>query len=75
MLPVEQARDDPPVLDEKLIDPAERDAKVDIFLVIFGLPQFGHFTSSIELRVRTNSSKFWQQSLQANSNIGIEYSF
>jgi hypothetical protein len=52
-----------------LLDPFE--ANVEIFLVIFWLPQIGQLTSLMAFEERTSSSKDWLQSVHTNSNKGM----
>ena len=71
----------PPVLqDAALLEPKEYEppltleAKVEIFFLIFELPQDGQDTPSLAVALRTNSSKGWLHSVQMNSNKGIAVS-
>jgi hypothetical protein len=59
-------------LDELLL-PLIFDAKVEICLDTSALSQAGQITPSIELLLRTNSSKWVPQRSHINSNIGIFY--
>jgi hypothetical protein len=55
--------------------PELREAKVEIFLVTCKLPQVGQMTSLTALELRTSSSKGRLQSVQTNSNRGINHSW
>jgi hypothetical protein len=69
----------PPVLhEEAALEPKEYEpppltfeANVDIFFLIFGLPQAGQATVSTAAALRTSSSKGWLHSVQMNSNRGM----
>jgi hypothetical protein len=54
--------------------PEPFEAKVDIFLAIFWLPQAGQLTPSTALALRTSTSNGLLQSVHTNSNNGMYFS-
>jgi hypothetical protein len=72
--PVLQEADEP-APSEKVLPPADLEAKVESFFLIFGLPQVGQLTSLIALELRSSSSKGWLQSAHTNSNKGMSVSW
>jgi hypothetical protein len=61
------------VPNENAPPPEPFEAKVEIFLEIFPLPQAGHFTSEMALVLRTSSSNGFLHSLHTNSNNGMDF--
>jgi hypothetical protein len=72
VLPVKQLEADEP--SEKVLLPEILDAKVEIFFLTCALPHFGQTTPSINVELRTNSSKDFSHCSQTNSKIGIHLS-
>jgi hypothetical protein len=59
------------LVEKPLLDPTAWEAKIDICLITWALPQDGQVTSSITDALRSSSSNGEPQSWHTNSKIGI----